>query len=142
MEQAELTSRDWYEGFEPEPLEFDVTPELNEQYLYSQQDYDPMYLDDGDGPALVHPSLLLNMSNTTRSPSHNLAPGVSSIHARDEVFFKAPAAVGQRFTVRWFVESTFEKRGRPYRITRATITDENDKTILVRKVHSTFAASS
>ncbi len=66
------------------PLAFQVTPSMNEQFLFAIQDYDPRYWQaTGDGPPIVHPVLLLQMSPRTRSPSWNLAPGMGSVLGRE-----------------------------------------------------------
>jgi len=83
-------------GYEYTPLEFLVTPELNQQYLYAEEEFHVRYVQETEiGPAIVHPALILNMSNDSRSPSFYLPPGVSGLHARDEAFFYNPARVGR-----------------------------------------------
>lgn len=127
-------------GYGFEPFEFLVTPELNQQYLYAEEDFDSKYIQETEsGPPMVHPALILNMSNTTRSPSFFLPPGVSALHARDEVFFYNPARVGKKLKVTWQVVETFEKRGRPYLLIEARIIDEDGVEIMRRLLHGTFA---
>ena len=90
------------EGDEYEPLEFTITPEINQQFLFALEDFDPQYVDgDEAGAALVHPVLLLHMSARTRSPSFRLAPDSGSIFAREHVEFLNPARVGQRLRASW-----------------------------------------
>ncbi len=123
-------------GDEYEPLEFLVTPELNEQYLYAEQDYSPIYLADGseEVAGIVHPGLLLNMSNYTRSPSYQLPPGVLELHAEDEVEFCRPAHVGDRLTVTWKVVGRDEKRGRIWHVTQISVTNQAGDEILKRRM--------
>lgn len=129
-------------GEEMAPLEFTVTPELNQQYLYAEEDFHPRYLegDDSDGP-MVHPGLLLNMSNRTRSPSFHLGSGWSAMHARDDVWFVNPARVGARLRVTWRVEEVLEKRGRTWHVVDTRMADQEGREILRRKIHSTFVHS-
>lgn len=129
----------WETGFRAEPLEFVVTPEMNQQYLYAQEDYDPRYLGDG---AIVHPALLLNMSNTTRSPSHALDSRSGNLHARDETDFVRPAKVGAKLRVDWTVTEWYERRGRAYRVTEIAITEEAGEAILRRRLHTTWTSGS
>lgn len=125
-----------------DPLEFLVTQELNEQYLYGEQDYHPRYLEQtASGPPLVHPGLLLNMSNITRSPSFFLSPGLGAIHAAEECEFIHPARVGQKLKVTWVVRDTYEKRGRPYHVHEAVILDEQGRVILKRWSVNTYVSS-
>jgi len=127
-------------GYEYAPLEFVVTPELNQQYLYSEEDFDRRYLEETEaGPPMVHPALLLNMSNNTRSPSFYLPPGVGGFHSRDETFFYHPARVGKKFKVTWKVVDEYEKRGRPYKVFEAKIVDQDGVEIMKRLIHATFA---
>ena len=115
-----------------EPLEFVITPETNQQFLFAIEDFDPQYVDvDEMGTALVHPVLLLHMSARTRSPSFRLAPDSGSIFAREHVEFLNPAKVGQKLRVTWRIAETYEKRGRVYH--RITITiDADDGTPILR----------
>jgi hypothetical protein len=126
-------------GHEFEPLEFVVTPELNQQYLYAEEDFSPIYLEaTSEGPPIVHPGLLLNMSNDSRSPSFSLPPGMAGLHARDETFFYNPARVGKRLRVTWKVVDTYEKRGRPYKIVECSVRDEDGVKIMNRLTHVTL----
>lgn len=124
------------DGDELQPLEFVVTPELNQQYLFAQEDYHPRYLgQDESGAAVVHPSLILNMSNETRSPSYRIAPGICPIHTRDETKFLNPAKVGKKFRVTWKVVEHYEKKGKPYHILDILVVDEDGLEILRRREH-------
>jgi hypothetical protein len=124
-----------------ESYRFAVTRELNEQYLYAVEDYHPRYFcGTTSSPPQVHPALLLNMSNITRSPSFSLSPGFSAIHTDEQCQFMHPAHVGSRFTVSWVVREAYEKRGRPYRVYEAHIVDENGYTVMKRTITATFAS--
>ena len=128
-------------GEEFEPFEFVVTPELNQQYLYAEEDFHPRYIEgDGSAPALVHPGLLLNMSNNTRSPSFVLPGGWAEIHAAEETLYLRPARLGRRLRVTWQVVEAYEKRGRPWHVLDVRIVDEDGGEILRRKMTNTFAA--
>ena len=121
------------------PLEFVVNDEMNQQFMFAQEDFDPRYLDRGDGRAArVHPSILLQMSANTKSPSFRLAPGSGSILSEAETTFIAPVAVGARLTVNWRVTQAYEKRGRHYYVMVATITDEAGMRVLERTLHLTI----
>ena len=123
-------------GHEYEPLEFLVTPELNQQYLYAEEDFHARYIEETEaGPPIVHPALILNMSNNSRSPSFFLPPGVAGLHAADETFFYRPARVGKRLKVTWKLLDKYEKRGRPYNLFDCRVTDEDGVEIL-KKLHS------
>jgi hypothetical protein len=130
----ELQAGDRYE-----PLEFVVTPDLNQQFLYAVEDFNPIYLEGRDGrPPLVHPVLLMHMSPRTRSPSYRQAPGMGSAFARDRSTYLHPAYVGSRFRVTWTIENTYEQRGKIYQDYVALIEDENSTPILKRELSSTF----
>lgn len=124
-----------------EPLEFTVTPELNQQYLYAVEDFRSCYIEETElGPPIAHPALLLNMSNGTRSPSYSQPPGRAGFHARDETFFYNTARLGKKFRVTWNPIGSYEKRGRPYTVNDTLIVDEDGLEILRRLNHSTVAS--
>ena len=128
-----------------EPLEFTITPEINQQFLFALEDFDPQYVGrdgmdvagDGIGTALVHPVLLLHMSARTRSPSFRLAPDSGSIFAREHVEFLNPARVGQKLRTTWRIAETYEKRGRLYHRITITIDADDGTPILRREMHDT-----
>ena len=126
-------------GDEYAPLEFVVTPELNQQFLYAVEDFNRRYLAGSDGhPPLVHPVLLLHMTPRTRSPSYRQAPGMGSAFARDRSRYYHPAYVGTRLRVTWTVVDTYEQRGKIYQDYIASVHDERGIHILRRELASTF----
>jgi hypothetical protein len=128
-------------GEEFEPFEFVVTPELNQQYLYAEEDYHPRYWRETHaGAPIVHPGVLLNMSNHTRSPSFFLRPGWAGVHAAEEAFFLNPARVGRAFKVTWKILEAYEKRGKPYQKIDIWITDEGGAPVLRRIYEGTYAS--
>jgi len=130
-------------GEEFEPYEFLVTPVFNKQYLDAQEDHHPRYLQDTDfGPPIVHPGLLINHSNFTRSPSCYLPPGMAAVHAKDEVEFLSPGRVGKTFRVTWKVIDVYEKRGRPYQVSEILISDEDGVEIMRRRLNATYISGS
>lgn len=137
---VENSALDLKVGDEQEQLVFTVTPELNQQYLMAVEDFHERYCRPGTwGDPIVHPSILLNMANRTRSPSFKLPEGWSSIHARDETEFHAPARVGDTLTVRWKVVECYERRGRPYQALEVLVTRPDGTLVLRRIAHSTVS---
>lgn len=130
-------------GEEFDPLEFVVTPELNQQYLYAEEDFHSRYIEARrKGLPFVHPGILYNMSNNTRSPSFFLPPGWGEIHAGEETEFINPARVGKKIRVTWKVIDTFEKKGKPWHVLDILIADEDGVPIMKRKMTNTFASLS
>jgi len=128
-------------GEQFEPYELHITPEFNQQYLEAVEDYHPRYLQETDfGPPIVHPALLINHSNVTRSPSFYLPPGMAAVHAKEEVEYLNPGRIGKTFWVHWKVVDTYEKRGRPYQVKEALIVDEDGMEILRRRITDTYIA--
>lgn len=122
------------------PLDFHVTPELNQYFLYALGVFHPRYLAATEaGPPLVHPVVLLHHSPRTRSPSFRLAPGMGSVFARDRAAFLNPGRVGKRFRVTWLITDAYEKRGRLFQDYRAEIEDEDGLPILRRDMSSAFS---
>ena len=126
-------------GDQYEPLEFVVTSDLNQQFLYAVEDFAPIYLEGRGGkPPLVHPVLLLHMSPRTRSPSYCQAPGMGSAFARDRSWYFNPGHVGSTFRVTWTVTNTYEQRGKIYQDYVALIQNQDGVDILKRELASTF----
>ncbi|MCC6533033.1 MAG: hypothetical protein IT531_10830 [Burkholderiales bacterium] len=121
------------------PLEYTVTHELNQQFLYAVEDFDRVYIEgiDARGP-LVHPVLLLHMMPRTRSPSYRQAPGMGSAFARDKTWFLHPAFVGELLRVSWTVSATYEQRGKIYQDYVAVTANAAGTAILRRELSSTF----
>ena len=122
-----------------EPLVFVVTPDLNQQFLYAVEDFNPIFIEGRNGkPPFVHPVLLMHMSPRTRSPSYRQAPGMGSAFARDRSTYLHPAYVGSRLHVGWTITDTYEQRGRIYQDYVALIRDSDGRDILRRELASTF----
>jgi hypothetical protein len=125
---------------EMEEFEFVVTPELNQQYLYAEEDFHPRYIEETeDGPPIIHPALLLNRSNSSKRPSYSVEPGAGGLHTGEQTFFLNPARIGKKLKVTWKLMGTYEKRGRPYTCIEIRIVDEDGLEILRRIHHSTIA---
>ena len=126
-------------GDEYQPLEFTVSAEMNQQFLFAQEDFDRRYLDaNADRQSLVHPAILLQMAANTKSPSFKLAPGSGSILSEAQTEFLNPVPVGTKLVVRWRVTESYEKRGRRYYVMLAEMADEHGADILRRNLHLTF----
>jgi hypothetical protein len=123
--------------------EFTLTPELNQQYLYGEEDFHPWYIEETEiGPPIGHPGLLFNMSNATRSPSYSMGAGEAGFHTRDEVFLLNPARVGKKLKVIYnWRGRAYEKRNRPYHVTSVSMVDEDGREILKRLSHGTIASN-
>lgn len=122
-----------------EPLEYIVFPDLNQQFLYAIEDFDPVYIHGKDGhPPLVHPVLLLHMMPRTRSPSYRQAPGMGSAFARDKTWFLSPAYVGEPLRVTWTMTNTYEQRGKIYQDYVAATHNGRGKELVRRELSSTF----
>ncbi|HVO90582.1 MAG TPA: hypothetical protein VMV45_18735 [Casimicrobiaceae bacterium] len=119
-------------------LDFSVSAEVNQQFLFALEDYGSDYLDRGTGRAVVHPVLLLHMSARTRSPSFRLAPGTGSVFAKDRVRFHRPAFVDQRLRVDWTIREVYERKGRLYQALDTRVTTASGDAVLVRDAHSVF----
>jgi acyl dehydratase len=121
------------------PLEFSVTTDMNQQFLYAVEDFNPLFIEGRGGkPPLVHPVLLMHMSPRTRSPSYRQAPGMGSAFARDHSSYLRPAFVGARLRVTWTIVDTYEQRGKIYQDYVALIRDEQGREVLRRELSSTF----
>ena len=121
------------------PLEFQITAELNQQFLFALEDYTLIYLGLEGRRAIVHPVLLLHMSARTRSPSFHLAPGTGSVFARDVVSFHRPACVDELLQVNWTIRDVYARKGRLYQaLDTIVIAAATGETVLRREAHSLF----
>lgn len=130
----ELQAGDSYES-----LDFTISSDLNQQWLYAVEDFNPLYIEGQNGnPPLVHPVALMQMSPRTRSPSFRQAPDMGSALARDCTTFLAPCHVGTRLRVSWLIKQTYEQRNKIYQDYVATIRDETGKELMRREISATF----
>ena len=122
-------------GEEYEPLHFSIPADLNQQFLYTIEDFNPVYL----GPrAQIHPMILLHMSARTRSPSFRVAPNMGSVFARENVRFLRPAYVDEKLLTTWKIKDVYEKNGRLYQSMTIRITAEDGAMVIDREMHSVF----
>jgi len=120
------------------PLDFTITPEVNQQFCFSLEDFHPDYVGGGDEVPLVHPVLLLHMSARTRSPSFRLAPGMGSVFARESVMFLKPARVDTGLRATWTILEVYEKRGKLYQALDIAVSERGGERLLKRVMHSVF----
>jgi hypothetical protein len=109
-----------------DPFEFTCTPELNQQYCFAEEDFHPRYItgENGEKP-IAHPGFMLNMSNSTKSPSHWMPPGFMGLQAGEDNEFIRPMYVGEHFKVTWQITETWEDHGRKFRLTDTKVIDDN-----------------
>lgn len=91
------------------PLKTTITPKLNKQFLGALSCALPMY------EKIVHPSILIGMSNITRSPSYCLDNGVAAVHVYDEIEFSDRCLVGDTLFIIWDVTDIFYKRNKNWK---------------------------
>ena len=121
------------------PLRFIVTQDLNQQFLFAVEDFNPLYLSGQDARSpIVHPVLLMHMTPRTRSPSYRQAPGMGSAFARDRSKYLRPAYEDLEYEVTWTVTRTYEQREKIYQDYVAEIHDAEGNMVLRRELASTF----
>lgn len=128
---GEVTSDLLVAGDLLEPAVFTVTREWNQSYLLAEGDAHIRYSNHLYG--VVHPALLLNMSQHMFSPSFELSEGTAAVLTHNEVEWKNVGRVGQTFTVTFNVVSTYCRRGRSYQVVDSMVTDGTDREIMFRK---------
>jgi hypothetical protein len=120
-----------------DPFDFTVTPELNQQYCFAEADFHPRYITGEDGnPPMAHPGFMLNMSNATKSPSHAMKEGYTSLQAGEWNTFMGPMYVGEHYNVTWQIVEKFEDHGRLFRFTEVNVTTDDGEVRLHRRVKS------
>lgn len=123
-------------GDEYAPLKFSISADLNQQFLYAIEDFNPVYVGGKGAPAQVHPMILLHMSARTRSPSFRLPAHIGSVFAREKVRFLAPAHVDQPLLTTWRISQVYEKGGRLYQAMMIQIL--GPEPLVEREMHSVF----
>ena len=87
-----------------EPFEFTISNQAQGQYLEALEDYHLRYVLGRQGaPPVIHPGILLNHSNATKSPSFN-GPNRHWIHLREQTHFAGSAHLNDGLIVRWRIE--------------------------------------
>ena len=121
-------------------LEFVVSAEFNQQFLYAVEDYNPIYIEGRDGnPPIVHPTVLMYFSPRTRSPTFRQRADMGSAMARDSAEYFAPAYVDRPLRIDWQVTQTYEKRDKIYQDYIAEVVDVGTGQVLLRRaMASTF----
>jgi hypothetical protein len=131
----ELKAGDRYQS-----LEFSVSPEFNQQFLFAVEDYNPIYIEGHQGgPPVVHPAVLMYYSPRTRSPSFRQAPDMGSAMAQDSAVYHGAAYVDTPLRIDWLILNTYEKRGKIYQDYIARVLEaRTERLILERTMASTF----
>lgn len=123
------------------PIDVVVTKDLNDQFLFALDTTLDVYQSSAAGRGIVHPALLLNMSNPVRSPGYSWADGTLGIHAGEDTEFLGTMLVGETAHIEWEVRDTYERRGRRFTVVDVTISVDG-RDILKRRVYETYAAVS
>lgn len=132
-----LMSEDTVEGGRFEDLElptdweifaeFRVSEEINELYRYSLDDANPWYAGPSPfGGALVHPIALVQLGTrpVLRQFPVSVPAGESSLHAKMECDFVAPAMIGVTYWEEGRLAEKYARRGRRYLVTEGRFRDE------------------
>jgi len=117
-----------------EPLVLQVTPEFNNQILESIGCRNLARYRE-----VVHPSILVGMSNLTRSPSYHLDEGVDAMHTHDEIEFLRWVYVGETLTTNWVVEEIYHRRNKNwndiiYQVMSIVVLNANNQEVIRRRM--------
>jgi acyl dehydratase len=116
------------------PRELTVDEAFQRPYLEALEDFHRRYLaGSGRRPALVHPGVLLNQTNWTRSPSFTHPEQDRGLHAKDDVRFMGPAYIGEPLRVTWHEALPFERNGKLFRVYEIRAVDKDGMPILERR---------
>lgn len=118
------------------PIPFVISCDLNEQYLFAQRDYNPLYVDNQDGRDLAYPGAVLHAAATGTLPHPRLSQGWTRRVGRDEVEWHAPAYVGESLEVSCTYVSFVERRGRPWLEREIVVRNSAGELKLIRHAHT------
>ena len=109
--------------------EFRVTEEMNELYTFSLDDANPLYT---EGDRLLHPIALVQLGTrpVLRQFPCKVPDGESSLHAKMDVEYLAPAKVGALYREEGRLAEKYARRGRRYLVTEGRFTDEEGNEVL------------
>jgi acyl dehydratase len=118
------------------PIPFAVSGDLNEQYLYAQRDYNPLYIDNASGRNVAYPGAVLHAASTGTLRHPTLAAGWTRRVGRDEVEWHAAVYVDEPLEVSCTYVSFNEHKGRPWLEREIVIRNAEGELKLVRRAHT------
>jgi acyl dehydratase len=118
------------------PIPFAVSGDLNEQYLYAQRDYNPLYIDNASGRNVAYPGAVLHAASTGTLRHPTLAKGWTRRVGRDEVEWHAAVYVDEPLEVSCTYVSFNERKGRPWLEREIVIRNAEGELKLIRRAHT------
>lgn len=118
------------------PIPFVVSGDLNEQYLYAQRDYNPLYIDNASGRNVAYPGAVLHAASTGTLRHPTLAKGWTRRVGRDEVEWHAAVYVDEPLEVSCTYVSFNERKGRPWLEREIVIRNAEGELKLIRRAHT------
>ena len=102
--------------------EFQITPQMQQNYLEALEDSAPLYIEGNSTEApIAHPVLVVNYAFAAEW----IGSFAQHVHAKNYVRFLAPTRVGKRIIARSRVYDKYIRRGRTYVTTQFTCIDED-----------------
>jgi acyl dehydratase len=115
-----------------EPFSFSITDQIQSRYLEALEDHHQRYTLSHDGVhPIVHPGILLNQSNATRSPSFG-GPNTRWIHVREQTYFAAPARLNDELIAEWHIAEYRPRFGRMLAKVACVVTRHDGPVIIER----------
>jgi acyl dehydratase len=115
-----------------EPCSFSITDQIQSRYLEALEDYHQRYTLSREGVhPIVHPGILLNQSNATRSPSFG-EPNTRWIHVREQTYFAAPARLNDELIAEWHIAEYRPRLGRMFARVTCVVTHHDGPVIIER----------
>jgi acyl dehydratase len=115
-----------------EPFSFSITDQIQSRYLEALEDYHLRYALSCDGvDPIVHPGILLNQSNATRSPSFG-EPNTRWIHVREQTYFAAPARLNDELIAEWHIAEYRPRFGRMLARVACVVTHHDGPVVIER----------
>jgi hypothetical protein len=118
------------------PIPFVISRDLNEQYLYAQRDYSPLYIDNKDGQDIAYPGAVLHAASTGTLRHPKIAEGWTRRVGRDEVEWHAAVYVDEPLEVTCTYVSFTERKGRPWLEREIVIRNAGGELKLIRRAHT------
>ena len=118
------------------PIPFVISSDLNEQYLYAQRDYSPLYINNDSGRDIAYPGAVLHAASTGTLRHPKLSEGWTRRVGRDEVEWHAAVYVDEPLEVSCTYVSFTERKGRPWLEREIVIRNTAGELKLIRRAHT------
>ena len=119
-------------GDEYEATDFVVTEEMLDRHTWSNDDYNPWYLDDSPFGGRIAPPNFLIPQTTAMFYGHYKSHG--ALHTKEEYEYINPVKIGQKLRMTGKLVNKYHRRGRDYFVSEFLVMDEDGKELVRMRI--------